>query len=134
MDFVKSRKLKSDQALIKPVYEMLAEDQQWLDDLWHSIRTGNHSEIMSECEIQKVSTFTFDKLARLDAYLKSIKLNKKSAQTLAFYREYVELLLKYHKNNKFDSDYILQYMYLYSELVLGSQRYKLCNYHSSGVE
>lgn len=79
------------------------------------------SETNKEEDIQNVLGYTYQRLISLKRYIDAIKKSKKSTKSLSFYIEYVELLLSTH-NGKFDS-YPETYMYLYSELLLGAQRY-----------
>jgi len=78
-------------------------------------------ELLKEEDIQDVLMYTKKKLIELKDYLNTIKINRRSKKCLFFYLDFVGLLLRYHKS-KFEM-YPGTYMSLYSELLLGAQRY-----------
>ncbi|WP_206669852.1 hypothetical protein [Paenibacillus luteus] len=96
------------------------ENKEIFEDHWQA-RTEAY-ESLSEEDIQSILVYTKKKLNELSNYFNTFKFNKRSKDVLFFYTDYVDLLLKFHKS-KFDMRNHLQYMYLYSELLLGSQRY-----------
>jgi hypothetical protein len=98
----------------------LHETKEIFEDHWQAMTEAYES--LSEEDIQSILAYTKKKLNELSNYFNTIKFNKRSKDVLFFYTDFVDLLLKYHKN-KFDMRYHLQYMFLYSELLLGSQRY-----------
>jgi hypothetical protein len=71
-------------------------------------------------DIQEVLTYTKKKLEELLVYFSMVKFTKRAKKVLFFFTQYVELLIKFHRN-KFDMQYHMQYMYLYNEMLLGSQ-------------
>ncbi|OME75705.1 hypothetical protein BK120_30800 [Paenibacillus sp. FSL A5-0031] len=116
----KTRRLKHQLKLLKPIHVILHENKEVFEDHWQA-RTEAYESLPEE-DIQSILVYTQKKLNEISNYLNTIKFNKQSKDVLFFFTDYVDHLLKYHKN-KFDMRYHLQYMYLYSELLLGSQRY-----------
>ncbi len=113
------RRLKYELNLVKPIYEIMNEEKEIFEKHWQTRLEA--SETNKEEDIQNVLGYTYQRLISLKRYIDAIKKSKKSTKSLSFYIEYVELLLSTH-NGKFDS-YPETYMYLYSELLLGAQRY-----------
>lgn len=106
--------------LIKPIFEILNDQREIFENHWQS--RSEAYDLLSEEDIKDILRYTKQKLIELAYYISTIKENRKSRKCLYFYKDYVELLLKYHQS-KFDR-YPGTYMFLYSELLLGAQRYQ----------
>jgi hypothetical protein len=65
--------------------------------------------------------FRNSQVIELENYISSSGKSKKSLKSLSFFKDYVDLLLSYH-NSEFDG-YPGTYMHIYSELLVGAQRY-----------
>ncbi|QJD82921.1 hypothetical protein [Cohnella herbarum] len=105
--------------LIKPVFEILQDQKEIFENHWN-LRSEAY-ELLSEEDIKDILIFTKQKLIELKNYIGTVKENKKTMECLYFYKDHVDLLLRYHLR-KFDG-YPGTYMYIYSELLLGAERY-----------
>ncbi|MDG0808070.1 hypothetical protein [Cohnella rhizosphaerae] len=105
--------------LVEPIFDILNDQVEIFENHWKLRSTAY--DFLREEDIQDILRYTKQKLIELQNYLNAVK-EKKTKDRLQFYKEHVELLLRYHQN-KFDS-YPGTYMYLYSELILGAQRYQ----------
>ncbi|RJE83266.1 hypothetical protein D3P07_25205 [Paenibacillus sp. 1011MAR3C5] len=110
-------RLKQERELVKPIYFILNENREVFDNHWNS--RSEAYEKLTEEEIRDVLEYTKQKLIELSNYLDTIKTEKRIKN---FYKEYVDHLIKYHKSS-FNMSYHMQYMFFYSELLLGSERY-----------
>lgn len=119
-NIIYARHLKYELGLIKPLYVILQDNKAIFEDHWQA-RTEAYESLVEE-DIQRVLIYTKKKLNDLLIYFSTIKFNNRSKEIMCFYTDYVNHLLSYHKNH-FDMRYHLQYMYFYSELLLGAQRY-----------
>lgn len=72
-------------------------------------------------EIREVWEYTRERLIELNAYLNTLPTDRRTEKTLKFYKEHVELLMRAHQ--KEPEGYLVNYMYFYNELLLGSRRY-----------
>lgn len=107
--------------LLKPIYFILRDDKETFENHWEA-RSKTYDSLSVD-DIQNVLNYTHRKVNELLNYFNSIQLDKRSKKILCFYTDYVDHLLMYHKK-KFDMKYHMQYMFSYSELLLGSQRYE----------
>lgn len=109
---------KYERYLLEPVYTILQDRKEVFTDHWKA-RANWHESLTLE-DIQEVLTYTKEKLEELLVYFSTVNFDKRATKTLSFFTEYVNLLIKYH-SNQFDMKYHMQYMYLYNEMLLGSQ-------------
>lgn len=105
--------------LVEPIFLILNDHVEIFENHWQS-RCAEYDLLKAE-DIQDILHYTKQKLIEVRDYMLTVEENRRTKKCLQFYREYVELLLRYHEN-KFDG-YPGTYMYLYSELLLGAQGY-----------
>lgn len=116
------KRLRKELDLIKPIYDILNNNEEWFDLNWNKQLSIGKSEPATDEEIQLVLLYTHCKLTELLNYFESIGTNKITRNTLFFFTDYVNYLMEYHKV-KFETRYFYQYIFFYNELILGSQRY-----------
>ncbi|MDO3410578.1 hypothetical protein QWJ34_12470 [Saccharibacillus sp. CPCC 101409] len=117
--FLKNRRLKYELTLVKPIFDILNDRKEIFENHWNA-RTIAY-DLLTEEDIRDVLNYTHRKLIELKSYLDTVQTTRKNQQILTFYKQFNEDLLKYH-NRPFDS-YPGTYMYFYSELLLGAERY-----------
>jgi len=111
---------RGEMRFIKPIFDIMNDRKDIFENHWQA--RSEAYEKLTVADINYVLMYTEEKLIELMNYLNTIKIKRQSKAIYSFYMGYVELLLRYH-NGRLDS-YPGTYMHLYSELLLGAQRYQ----------
>jgi len=119
-NYFMKRRLNYELKLIKPIYEILNDRKEIFEKHWQE-RSTEYDLLRFE-DVEDIIIYTEQKLIELQKYFGTVKENKRTKICLQFYKDHVEILMRYHQN-KFES-YPGTYMYIYSELLLGAQRYQ----------
>lgn len=120
-DFLRQQKLQKGEKLREPISSIMNDGNAVrFDLLWDTFRANFDSLHMYTVEMEWVKSYTGERLDALSIYFD--KLSRRERYELRFYTEYAELL--HSMRNKLDTkgnEGIMQYMYFYSELLLGSR-------------
>ncbi|MBD3922166.1 hypothetical protein H8B09_25650 [Paenibacillus sp. PR3] len=120
-DFLRQQKNQEGEKLREPISIIMNDGNAGrFDLLWDTFRANLDSLHLYKVEMEWVKSYTGERLDALSHYFD--KLSRRERYELRFYTEYADLLLSLRK--KLDTkgdDGIMQYMYFYSELLLGSR-------------
>lgn len=121
--FVWRRKLRAELRLKEPIFFIMHDvNVNRFEYLWDLFRANAESLHMYEEEAKWVKGYTGERLAVLSQHLESVSSSRQRKQ-LDFYLEYVGHLFGMLNDLKSKNGLSMQYMYFYSELLLGSTRY-----------
>jgi|GEM_PF-2244828 hypothetical protein len=122
LDFLRQQNnLQKGEKLREPISNIMNDRNAGrFDLLWDTFRANVDSLHLYTVEMEWVKSYTGERLEALSHYFD--KLSHRERYELRFYTEYAELLLS--MRSKLDTkghDRFMQYMYFYSELLLGSR-------------
>jgi hypothetical protein len=93
--------------------------------IWKTFQTNAESLHLYQAEVEWIIRYTGERLTALSDYLGSVR-SPREQKKLSFYVEYVDLLQLHQMHLNFqalDDSRLMLFLYLYSELLLGSGRY-----------
>ncbi|WP_438350644.1 hypothetical protein ACP8HI_08385 [Paenibacillus sp. FA6] len=110
--------------LLRPIFVLLNHNKECFDEKWRLVQSGSENINIQTEVINPIFSYITDKLNKLSDYLVKANINKRTEKQLDFFIDYLNTLKRYKKED-LDPKFTFQYMFMYNELLLRSERYTI---------
>ncbi|OKP88501.1 hypothetical protein A3844_07305 [Paenibacillus helianthi] len=120
----KKRRYKTLYSFLEPIYQIFQRDYEWLHKIEENVRNMTDINELDQRTFEIIREYLFTQISDLETYIAQVKRTKINEYHLDYYRQSLDLLIKYKNNiNDLEKAELPNLLYFYSDVRSASNGY-----------